>query len=89
MPAEVLLSKKLKGSVPEFLKRYILSYQDDWIFEHDFAYGLLTEHFGVHSLKGFGVEEMKSAQVAAGVLLNYVRENQRASLGHLQKAVCT
>ncbi|MCA1801053.1 MAG: DNA mismatch repair protein MutS [Rhodothermaceae bacterium] len=84
-PAEVLLSKKLKGSVPDFLKRYILSYQDDWIFEHDFAYGLLTEHFGVHSLKGFGVEEMKTAQVAAGVLLNYVRENQRASLGHLRR----
>ncbi len=83
-PAEILISKKIKSSVPDWLTQYVVTWQEDWIYEGRYGYDVLLEHFGTHSLKGFGVEEMETAHVAAGALLHYVRENQRASLGHLR-----
>ena len=32
----------------------------------------LPNHFETHSLKGFGVEDLQAARVAAGVILHYV-----------------
>ncbi len=84
-PAEILLSKKLKGNLPDGLDGYMLTYQEEWIFEHDYCYQLLLDHFQTHSLKGFGVEELTIAQVAAGALLHYIKENQKASLGHIRR----
>ena len=83
-PAEILVSKKLKSPVPDWLSQYVVTWQDDWIYEGRYGYDVLLEHFGTHSLKGFGVDELETAHVAAGALLHYVRENQRASLGHLR-----
>lgn len=84
-PAEILVSKKLKGDVPPALDGYMLTFQEDWIFELDYCYQLLLDHFKTHSLKGFGVEELNIAQVAAGALLHYIKENQKASLGHIRR----
>lgn len=83
-PAEILVCKKLKSSVPDWLSQYVITWQEEWIYEGRYGYDVLLEHFGTHSLKGFGVEELETAHVAAGALLHYVRENQRASLGHLR-----
>lgn len=82
-PSEILINKKNKLSTPEFLSHFNLTWQEDWIYEGRYGYDILLEHFHTHSLKGFGVEELKTAHVAAGALLHYVKENQRASLGHL------
>lgn len=84
-PAEILLSKKLKGNLQPALDGYMHTFQEDWIFEHDYCYQLLLDHFQTHSLKGFGVEELTIAQVAAGALLHYIKENQKASLGHIRR----
>ena len=84
-PAELLVPKKLKNKLPESLAGVNTTFLDDWIFEGDYGYDLLTEHFGTHSLKGFGVEELEQAQVAAGALLHYLQETQKASLGHLRR----
>ncbi len=84
-PAELLINKKLKGDLPGNLDRWNVTFQEEWIYDHDYGYNLLIEHFKTHSLKGFGVEELESAQIAAGALLHYVRENQKASLGHIRR----
>lgn len=84
-PSELLLSKRLKPTLPDSLKGYITTYLDDWIFEGDYAYGLLLNHFKTHSLKGFGVEDMKVSRVAAGVILHYVKENQKASMAQIRR----
>ncbi|MEX2397726.1 MAG: DNA mismatch repair protein MutS [Balneolales bacterium] len=84
-PAELLLPKKLKGNLPEDLRDYVITHQDDWIYEGDYGYNLLLDHFKTHSLKGFGVEEFSVAHVAAGSLLHYVKENQKASLGQIRR----
>jgi len=84
-PAELLLQKKYKNSLPEELREYNITWIEEWVFEGDYGYNLLTDHFETHSLKGFGVEEKKVAQVAAGALLHYVQETQKASLGHIRR----
>lgn len=84
-PSELLMSKKLKGELPAWLNGYNITWQEEWIFGHEYGYELLVDHFNTHSLKGFGVEELRVAHVAAGALLHYVKENQKATLGHLKQ----
>lgn len=84
-PSEILFKKSLKSQAKERAEDKNITYLEDWIFEGDYGYNLLTEHFKTHSLKGFGVENLNIAQVAAGALLHYVKETQKASLGHISR----
>ncbi|MGD8426597.1 MAG: DNA mismatch repair protein MutS [Balneolaceae bacterium] len=84
-PAELLLSQKWKNNVPEQLMDYNLTFIEEWVYEGDYGYNLLTDHFETHSLKGFGVEDQGVAQVAAGALMHYIQETQKASLGHIKR----
>jgi DNA mismatch repair protein MutS len=84
-PSEILLQKKYKNNLPETVARYNITYIDDWVYEGDYGYKLLTDHFNTHSLKGFGVEELEIAHTAAGSLLHYMQETQKSSLGHLRR----
>ena len=53
-------------------------------FRREQAYPLLTQQFGVRTLKGFGCDDNELAIAAAGALLAYVRSTQQATLDHLQ-----
>ncbi|MEX2351150.1 MAG: DNA mismatch repair protein MutS [Balneolaceae bacterium] len=85
-PAEILVKKGLK-QIPGLSEEhgYNLSRMEEWIFQGDYGYRELTGHFGTHSLKGFGVEDLKEAHVAAGALLHYMRETQKATLSHVRR----
>jgi len=83
-PAEVIIDKQEKqrlqnGRAPDF----ILTPQEDWVFGYDFGYETLLRHFGTHSLKGFGVEDMDTGLVAAGAALHYLGETQQGDLPHV------
>ncbi len=56
-----------------------------WHFEFDTAYQLLTRQLSTRDLKGFGCEDLSIAIIAAGCLLNYVQETQRAALPHINR----
>ncbi len=84
-PAEILLPKKMKNNLPDELKSYVITTIDDWVYEGEYGYQLLIDHFKTHSLKGFGVEELKVAQVAAGAMMHYFQETQKSSLGHIRR----
>jgi len=84
-PSEVLLQKKYKNNLPDVVDRYNITYIEDWVYQGDYGYNLLTDHFSTHSLKGFGVEELEIAHQAAGSLLHYMQETQKSSLGHLRR----
>jgi len=58
---------------------------DAWVFDNDYAERLLREHYGLHTLDGLGAGDCGAALGAAGALLHYLRETQRASLGHLDR----
>ncbi len=48
---------------------------EEWIFRCDYGQRLLSEHFGVAGLEGFGLATHPQAICAAGALLHYLREN--------------
>jgi DNA mismatch repair protein MutS len=72
----------------EILKdRYngLYSKLDDWIFNFDYAYELLINHFKTQTLKGFGIEDLRLGTLAAGAVMNYLQETQKANLLHIKK----
>ena len=58
-----------------------------WAFAHDTAYRTLLDCLGTTSLDGFGCEESPAAIAAAGGLVHYLRETQKADLRHLTRIV--
>ncbi len=86
--SEMLVQKRDSQSLQGLLKDKftgLYSKVEDWVFNTDYAYELLVNHFKTQTLKGFGVEEMKIGLVAAGAILNYLQETQKANLAHLKK----
>ncbi len=57
---------------------------ETWTFGYDAAYDLLTRHFGVHSLLGFGCEGAGPVVCSAGAILHYVRVELRRETGHVR-----
>lgn len=84
-PAEVLIKTKKKNNIEDYLAHLNITYIDDWVYEGNYGYDLLTDHFKVHSLKGFGVETLKNAHIAAGALMHYMQDTQKAHLHHLRR----
>lgn len=84
-PSEVLVQAQKKNKLDQQFLTSNITYIEDWVYEGDYGYKLLTEHFHTHSLKGFGVDELKTAHFAAGSLLHYMMETQKAYLRHLRR----
>jgi DNA mismatch repair protein MutS len=56
-----------------------------WEFDHDTALNLLNQQFGTKELNGFGVNNSATALCAAGCVMQYVKDTQRAALPHIRK----
>lgn len=84
-PSELLVASKKKNKLDPQFSPYNITYIEDWVYDGDYGYKLLTDHFETHSLKGFGVEELEEAHVAAGALMHYMQETQKAYLRHLRR----
>lgn len=84
-PAEILISTVERSRAPS--GPWVVTKRDEWVFDAEFARDTLLGHFGVHSLKGFGMERMAAAAVAAGVTLHYLSETQQGKLPHITRLV--
>lgn len=83
-PSEVLYNKRNKREIEEKTGDRLYLYPlDEWIFQEDFCTELLTRHFGTSTLKGFGIENLRSAIIAAGAILHYVSETRQEKLRHI------
>lgn len=83
-PSEVIFQRnKSKDFVQHFGEGFYTYFLDEWVFGEDYARETLLTHFNTHSLKGFGVEGLDHAVVAAGACLHYVRENQHTTIPHI------
>ncbi len=56
---------------------------DDWIFTSDAAEVRLSSQFGTKSLKGFGVDRLPDAVIAAGAVLHYLDITHHTDLRHI------
>ena len=84
-PSEILVEKQNKQQFLElFENRYYAFYLDDWVFQKEYAYETLQNHFEVKNLKGFGLQDLKNGIIAAGAVLYYLSETQHNQLKHIQ-----
>ena len=83
-PKEVLYDRTDKRNFDtHFGTKYCVFELEDWVFTEQSARQRLLKHFGTKSLKGFGVEHMKSGIVASGAILQYLEITQHTNIGHI------
>ena len=83
-PAEVIFQKGKQGLFTErFGKKFYFYCLDTWIFDYRYAEEGLLRHFGTHSLKGFGVEDMQEGIIAAGAILHYLQDTAHPNSHHI------
>lgn len=84
-PSEVLITKpSLAGFKEKYGSKFYTYTLEDWVFQPTFARETLLNHFGTLSLKGFGIDELEIAIIAAGATLHYAQQTQQVPLSHLQ-----
>lgn len=83
-PKEVLVERGKKRMVAEsFAEHYYTFELDDWVFTESSAMDRLLKQFETVSLKGFGVDKMPAAIVAAGAVLYYLDITQHTHTSHI------
>jgi DNA mismatch repair protein MutS len=82
-PAELLYSESFENThLIEHIKG--ARRRPEWEFDLDTAQHLLCDQFGTKDLVGFGVDKAHTALVAAGCLMQYVKDTQRIALPHIR-----
>lgn len=83
-PSEIIFEKGKSKSIREINDRNIHTYQmDDWAFKKEHAEEMLTNHFQTRNLKGYGIENMNLALVAAGAVMEYLSFTRNDRLQHV------
>jgi DNA mismatch repair protein MutS len=65
--------------------RFVRTELEDWVFTADYADRMLRDHFKLLSLDGCGLANRPAAVGAAGAILHYLRDTQRAALDHVDR----
>jgi len=89
-PVEVIIPSELKKEEKLFLllkdlTNALLKPYDEFAFNYDNAYNLITRHFQISNLEGFGIEDRRLAIQASGGLLAFLKETQRDMLPNIFK----
>lgn len=83
-PKEILLERGKVGRFEgDFGSKFFTYELDDWVYTESTARGRLLKHFETKNLKGFGVESLRMAQVAAGAILHYLDITQHMHTRHI------
>ena len=83
-PSEVLISKQKRTEFSEtFGNDFHTFYQEDWVFQDDYANEILCNHFNTKTLKGFGIGDLYEGIVASGAIMHYLAETQHNKLKHI------
>ena len=83
-PKEVLYERGRKDDFEQaFGTRYCVFELDEWVYAEPTARQKLLKHFGVKSLKGFGVDNLHLGVTAAGAILQYLELTQHTQIGHI------
>ena len=83
-PKEVLFERGRKQDFERYFGNRFFTFElDDWVYTEQTTHQKLLKHFGVKSLKGFGVEHLKNGTTAAGAILQYLEQTQHTQIGHI------
>jgi DNA mismatch repair protein MutS len=83
-PSEILFSRQARTHFEAlFSSEYHTFCLDEWIFGFDYGHEKLINQFKTTSLKGFGIEGMGEAIIAAGAILHYLDETEHKDTSHI------
>ncbi len=83
-PKEVLYDRNKKRDFEEnFGNKFFVYGLEDWAYTPDSAQERLLKQFETRNLKGFGVENLPFAVVAAGAILHYLDLTHHQQTGHI------
>ena len=83
-PKELLVQRGCKSrAVEEFSHQCPVFELEDWLFTSTAADERLRKQFATASLKGFGIDRMPSAIIAAGAILHYLDLTQHTHIQHI------
>ncbi len=83
-PAEVIFQRQQQKHFKEYFGTKFFTYAlEEWVFAVAYSTESLLKHFGTHSLKGFGIENLPAGIVAAGAILHYLKDTEHPNLGHI------
>ncbi|MBQ7634396.1 MAG: DNA mismatch repair protein MutS [Bacteroidaceae bacterium] len=85
-PKEVLVKRGLKPRLQKLFGTTLYTYEtDDWTFNAATAEKSLLTHFGVKTLRGFGVDHLHDGLAAAGAVLCYLELTQHTATRHISR----
>ncbi len=83
-PSEVIYSKSQREDFERpFKNKYNTYTLEDWVYFYDYGYEKLTAHFKTATLKGFGIDKLRSGIIASGAILYYLEETEHRDTGHI------
>ncbi|MDD3079318.1 MAG: DNA mismatch repair protein MutS [Paludibacter sp.] len=83
-PKEVLFDRNKRKEFENLFGNKFFTYAlEDWAYIPDSANERLLKHFETKTLKGFGVENLPNAVVAAGAILHYLDLTHHQQTGHI------
>ncbi len=91
-PSELLISSSEMMRLTPFLQQLrgifpniCITERKSTIYQMETSLDLLHSHFHVLTLDGFGCGHFASGILAAGALLEYIRETQKSAIHHIEK----
>ncbi len=89
-PSEIICNDTffVSGVNIEALKNYnniALSPLEPWYFDDELCIRALKEHFSVATVDGLGLKDYTIGVIAAGCIMQFLRETQKSSLSHIIK----
>ncbi len=87
-PVECLLAED--ATPPDFLlaEGLLVTRRPNWAFAQHAAQESLARHFGIATLEGFGFSDDDTMALrAAGAIIDYLTETQKASIGHVDRLI--
>lgn len=83
-PAEIIYSKASREKFDAvFSEEYATFALDDWVYAFDFAHDKLIQQFKTSTLKGFGIDGLNEAVIAAGAILHYLEITEHKDTHHI------
>ncbi len=83
-PSELIFARGKQNDILKYFGDKLYQYGiEDWVLTEDYTQEKLLGQFEVASLKGFGIQDLALAQVAAGAILHYVATTENTNLKHI------
>lgn len=83
-PSEIIFCKRHREKLENQLgHEYATFALDDWVYAEDFAQEKLLVQFKTATLKGFGIDGLPEAIIAAGAILHYLEATEHRDTHHI------